>query len=237
MRAEWQWPIVAIVATFILTLTARPTRADEPPVSVKKAPEGTAGSAAEAAEKLRPPGSDSRYKPKVDWRTVPPWQQTSFFGIRAQGKTFIYVVDCSGSMGEGGRLIRAKRELRKSITNLRFPQRFQVIFYNDRPLPMPGGIPESADLPNKSRMQSWLNLIDAEGETDPRGALAQAIGMRPDAIFLLSDGEFPEGTVEAVAKQNKNKVPIHCVDLGGGAGADQLARIARDSGGEYTSQP
>ena len=49
-------------------------------------------------------------------------------------------------MIDDDRLVRAKRELRRSVSELQFPQRFQVIFYNDRPLPMPGDLPRSADL-------------------------------------------------------------------------------------------
>jgi len=187
------------------------------------------------SEFLRPPGSDP-YGPKVDWTMVPPWRQTSFFGIRAQGKTFIYVVDCSGSMAEGGRLARAKQEIRRGVQAMRSPQQFLVIFYNDDPLPMPGGIPVGASVDSARQMASWFQLIQPDGGTDPRGALAQAVALRPDAVFLLSDGEFPKGTVEAVAKGNPRKVPIHCVDLSGGAGGEHLRRIAKDSGGQYTSQ-
>src|SRR5258707_1144526 len=48
-----------------------------------------------AADLLRPPASGAgRYDPgAIDWRGVPPWRQASFFGIRAQGQFFIYVVD------------------------------------------------------------------------------------------------------------------------------------------------
>jgi hypothetical protein len=199
------------------------------PVSPTAAPSGS-----EAADRLRPSGGD-KYAPKVDWSAVPPWRQTQFFGIRAQGQVFIYVVDCSGSMADGQRLIRAKAEIRRSVMELRWPQRFHVIFYNDRPLPMPGGLPRSADLPAKGQMIDWFRLVQPEGETDPRGAMRQALGLRPDAIFLLSDGEYPDGSVEAIAKMNPHKVPIHCIDLAGNA--EGLKKIARDSGGQYVSRP
>jgi hypothetical protein len=189
------------------------------------------------SEFLRTPGS-SRYDTNPpDWRDVPPWRQTSFFGLRAQGQFFIYVVDCSGSMIDDNRLVRAKSELRRSVTNLQLPQRFQIIFYNDRPLPILGAMARSADLTSKSQMNDWLRLIEPDGGTDPRGALALALAQHPDAIFLLSDGEFPEGTVESIAGKNPRKVPIHCIDLSGGEAGDQLLRIARDSGGRYASRP
>ena len=75
----------------------------------------------------------------VDWSEVPPWRQTSFFGIRARGQFFVYVVDCSGSMIDDDRMPRATIELRRSVFGLREPQRFEVIFYNSESIPMPGG--------------------------------------------------------------------------------------------------
>lgn len=236
MRGTVQKLAILLGLSLALECAAVPAVADEPPVTVK--PADPPGSAQAASELLRPPGTNGRYGPPIDWRQVPAWQQTSFFGIRARGRIFVYVVDCSGSMSQDDRLIRAKRELRRSVMNLRFPQRFHVVFYNDRPLTMPGGLPQSAGDPAaKLQMFHWLNLVSAYGETDPRGAMSQAIGLKPDGIFLLSDGEFPDNAADEIAKRNKRKVPIHCIDLSGGAAGDQLQRIARESGGQYTAQP
>ncbi len=186
---------------------------------------------------LTPPGSD-RYDPNgVDWRDVPPWRQASFFGVRARGQFFVYVVDCSGSMIDEDRLARAKEEVRRSVSRLQEPQRFKVIFYNDRPIAMPGDLPRSADLHSKNQLLAWLRLIEPDGETDPKGAMALALALRPDAVFLLSDGEFPEGTPEALARLNPRKVPVHCIDLSAGDVGDQLKRVAGESGGRYVWRP
>ena len=67
--------------------------------------------------------------------------------------------------------------------------------------------------------------------------MALALAMRPDAVFLLSDGEFPGGTVEEIGRRNRRRVPIHCVDLSGGESGDQLRRIARENGGQYAARP
>ena len=147
---------------------------------------------------------------------------------------FIFVVDRSGSMTDDDRLSRAKRELIRSVNAMQPPQRFQVIFYNDRASFL-GELPKTADYPSKDRLARWLSLIDADGETDPRAALSLALGQRPDAVFLLSDGAFPDETAATVARLNLNKIPIHCVDLADGAAGDDLKTIARESGGQYTS--
>jgi hypothetical protein len=201
-----------------------------------------------AAEAQRPrsqfllqPGTSSarKYDPEViDWRDIPPWRQTSFFGIRARGQCFVFVVDQSGSMIDDDRLTRAKIELRRSVFALQPPQRFEAIFYNDQATPMPGGpLPRPADQRTKDQLLVWLRLIDPAGQTNPRVAMAQALALRPDAVFLLSDGELPDGTAGEIAKLNTHKVPIHCVDLAGGLAGNQLQNIARESGGQYASRP
>jgi hypothetical protein len=177
-----------------------------------------------------------RYDGEPDWAQIPPWKQATFFGIKAQGQLFIYVVDCSGSMSDDDRLDRAKSEVRRSVDALQQPQRFKVIFYNDRPVPMPGELPKPADYPSKAQLSKWLHLVQPEGPTDPRASLSLALALKPDAVFLLSDGAFPEGTVESVARLNPKKVPIHCVDLANGSAGDDLRQIAAQSGGQYTAR-
>jgi hypothetical protein len=191
---------------------------------------------------LMMPGSDAndRYNPgeSVDWRAVPPWRQASFFGIRERGLFFVYVVDSSGSMIDEARMPRATMELRRSVMALQPPQRFEVIFYNHESNPMPGGpTPRTADLQSKNLLLAWLRLIEPDGGTDPRVAVRQALGMKPDAVFLLSDGAFPQGTVEEITSMNTHKVPIHCVDLTGGMAGDHLKRIAAANGGRYVPRP
>ena len=195
--------------------------------------EPTVMSADAAAALRKSHARDDRYGGATDWRDVPAWRQASFYGLRAEGKVFIFVVDRSGSMEDGDRLDHAKRELIRSIGVMQPPQRFQVIFYNDRATTL-GELPKSADFPSKRQLVRWLALIDADGDTDPRAALGLALGQRPDGIFLLSDGAFPDGTPAAIAALNPHKVPIHCVDLAGGAAGDDLKAIAHDSGGQYT---
>jgi hypothetical protein len=190
---------------------------------------------------LRPgmsPGEPPSKYDSDDGRDDPPWRQASFFGVRARGLFFVYVLDQSGSMVDDDRLTRATIELRRSVFALHSPQRFEVIFYNDEATAMPGGpIPRTADRHNKELLTSWLRLIDPDGETNPRGAIQQALALRPDAVFLLSDGEFPDETVDAVARANRRKIPIHCIDLAGGLAGDHLRRIAAASGGRYVSRP
>jgi hypothetical protein len=184
------------------------------------------------------PGERASLGDTADSSDLPRWRQATYFGIRARGQFFVYVVDCSGSMLDDDRLARATSELRRSVLALTPPQKFEVIFFNQDSIPMPGGpMPRTADLQTKNLLVAWLRLIEPDGGTDPRLAMRQALGLRPDAVFLLSDGAFPEGTVASLAKLNSQKIPIHCVDLSGGLAGDDLKRIAQASGGRYASRP
>ena len=120
---------------------------------------------------------DDRYNLEgTDWSEIPTWRQTSFFGLRARGQFFVFVVDQSGSMIDDDRLTRAKIELLRSVFALQPPQRFEVIFFNEEATPMPGGpLPRPADLKTKNQLTSWLHLIGPDGGTDPRPAMAQAL--------------------------------------------------------------
>ncbi|WP_169975993.1 vWA domain-containing protein [Tautonia rosea] len=187
------------------------------------------------ADQRRPSAGDP-YDGSIDWRSIPAWQQTSFFGIRAKGSFFVFVVDCSGSMDDDLRIDRARQELRRCINSLRYPQRFLVIFFNNQSIPMAGGIPQSADTKSKRAAMAWLNSIVPEGETDPRSSMKLALGLRPDAVFLLTDGEFPNGTETTILSRNPDRIPIHCIDLGGSRGTEQLRAIAEESGGRYLAR-
>ena len=98
------------------------------------------------------------------------------------------------------------------------------------------GLSEASTLVgNRRPVALGIPLLDAaRREIEIAGAIRRE---RPDAVFLLSDGEYPDGTVEAIAKANRWKIPIHCVDLSGGAAGDQLRRIAAESGGRYAPRP
>jgi hypothetical protein len=211
---------------------------DEPP-RVKTAEEMRASASSMFLPTESSAKSNGRYaNEKPEPKDLLPWQQSSFFGIESAGQFFVYVVDCSESMIDEDRFARATIELRRSVLALKQPQRFEVIFYNKTAIPMPGGPkPRSADTTQKNQLLAWLRLIEPVGTTDPRRALQQALSLRPDAVFLLSDGEFPNGTVEDVIKQNTQLIPIHCIDLAGGLGGNQMERIARTSGGRYASRP
>jgi hypothetical protein len=102
---------------------------------------------------------------------------------------------------------------------------------------MPDGLPRRADREGKETLARWLRTVDAGGETNPLPAMKHALGLRPDAVYLLSDGEFEPGTAAKVAALNGDRpVPIHGIDLSL-RGAGSLREISEASRGSYAHRP
>jgi hypothetical protein len=118
----------------------------------------------------------------------------SLIAIPPQIHRIVYVCDASDDMSRRDGLMEGvKRELRRSIGSLAPDQQFAVIFAQDgaaRAL-QPRLVPASSEF--RSRALGFIDAIQPQGRNDPRSALKLAIRMKPDAIFLLSDGQFDDG--------------------------------------------
>ena len=141
-------------------------------------------------------GSDAGATPLS---TLPPTKLgfvwTKLYGIEAEGAKFVYVFDRSASMSiaRGKPLAAAKRELIASLTPLERVHQFYLIFYNQetrsfQPGAEAGKLIFATDA-NKTAAERFINGIQPEGATDHYLALSLALKMRPDVIFLLTDGD------------------------------------------------
>lgn len=162
--------------------------------------------------------------------------RVGFFGVNAEGMSFVFVVDYSGSM-QGYRFSRARTELIRALGDFQPHQKFFVIFYNHRAEPMyvPGKRIQlvSASQSTLRRTRRWINKQNAHGGTYPDVALEMALEMKPDVIFFLSDGEFPR-TARTVAKEaNKHGTIIHTIAFEFDGGQVLLKGIADDNHGRY----
>ncbi len=165
----------------------------------------------------------------------------TFFNSRVRGRNFVYVVDCSGSM-RGRKMQAAKEELIRSIKDLTLRQRFFIIFYSsgfNPMLPTPNLV-EATD-ENKELAQAWIESIGAGGGTRPNEAMVIALQLRPDAVWLLSDGEFNDRISAINTINNANMyvgVKIHTIAYyNSGQGRLDLDMIAKNHGGKCTVYP
>ena len=157
-----------------------------------------------------------------------------FFGLSAGGKKFVYVIDMSGSMASG-KLAAAKRELNRSVDSLSDDMEFYIIFYSSSYLPMPSSSLASATGANKKKYLRWANNVAPDGGTSPTDAVIYAMSLKPDAIWLLSDGSFSPEVTTTITNANSGKVPIHTLAFGDQAGVQQLQDIARSNKGKFKS--
>lgn len=162
-----------------------------------------------------------------------------FFGIVGTGKSFVYVLDCSDSMNNFERFRRAREELMYSIRKLSPEQRFYVLLYNDGAMPMDADDPVPATEEEFTKLEAWLENAIPTGGTNPFPAVDYAISLNPDAIYLLSDGEFEPVVITSIRDKNRKskfvprKIPIHTIAFTSQAGENQMKIIARTSGGKY----
>lgn len=160
----------------------------------------------------------------------------SFMGLQARGERFCIVADCSGSM-KGRKLEHLKREVLKTIGGLTSPRaRFQVYFFNHAAVPYPGSGWLRPRL-EFAGLRQWLRTVSAHGGTDPKEALADAFGMRPQphAIFFMTDGQFDPQIVHYVARLNRGpgRVPVHTITFLDRGAERAMRTIAEESGGKY----
>lgn len=168
----------------------------------------------------------------------------SFFGLSAQGQTFVFVVDASSSMRrpshgpERTLFNRVKLEIMQSIRQLAPEQKFYIVFFNDRFYPMPATALVAATEESQARYLQWMSEVPSGGQTDPEGAMQLALQLQPDAIYFLSDGEFRYGVVKRIAAMNRGGVAIHTVCFGGTEDNNvSLRQIAEQNGGTYHFVP
>jgi hypothetical protein len=178
-------------------------------------------------------GIESELEEKQVDARKPLGRTANFYGIEAEGSKFVFVVDMSGSMA-GARFRRARSELRQAIEHLGPAQSFYVVLFNDAPNPMPAVSLASVIPANVELVSAWLRKIECRGGTNPLPALLMALAMKPDAVFLLSDGKFDPTTAQAVSQfESWQHVPIHTIGFASRKGEAMLRAISQVSGGTY----
>lgn len=161
----------------------------------------------------------------------------SFFGLEARGGKFVYVVDRSSSM-TGNKLQDTKAELIRSVHSLTRTMEFFIIFYDSSFEPMPANGLVKANGPNKSTYLGWVEAMGCRGGTDPRQAMLMALSLKPDAIWLLSDGQFNPQACDVIRAANPNaRIQIHTIAFHSETGQYVLQRIAEENGGHYRFVP
>lgn len=161
---------------------------------------------------------------------------TTFFGIKSTGTKFIYVVDNSKSMN-GGRFENACAEVMRSVDRLGPKQSFYVIFFSDKAYPLfhptpAAGLVSATDV-NKEKLRIWMETVPLVLKTNGKEAIFGALAMKPDAIYLLTDGRFGDKADQDLMLLQGNTIPIHTIAFDSKAGEEPLKMIAARHNGTY----
>lgn len=168
--------------------------------------------------------------------------RATFFGAKVEATRIVYLVDSSNSM-KGAKFAKAAEELMKSVKGLSERQKFYVLFFSDTMHPM-----FEPDAPADMVPATWLHVTRLErmvGEmqmklgTNAKEAAQRAFELKPDVIYILSDGAFTDPTRRFLMRENTApKVPIHTIGFRTSErGEDALHAISDKYGGTYTEVP
>jgi von Willebrand factor type A domain len=149
------------------------------------------------------------------------------------GKSVVYVLDRSASMGIDGLLPRAGAAIKASLGQLGPDVRFGIVAYN-------GGASSfspallAATPENVRRAGAWLDQLPAEGRSNHVAGVRDGLWLHPDAIVLLTDADdLDDGEVRAIAKLMRAPVRLSVAIFGSARPARQtpLERLVREHAG------
>lgn len=169
----------------------------------------------------------------------------SLFGITDEGRRFVFVFDRSASMKDHGeRPIRAaKQALVRCIDVLDKWHQFNIVFYNEKPLPWQAGKMVFADESSRASAKRFIEGVIPTGGTRHREALSTAVRLKPDVIYFLTDGDDQDrltpSQISEITNLNQRSgagASLHVIQFGVGArsGSGYLKDLAKQNDGQFT---
>ena len=169
--------------------------------------------------------------------------ETTFMNIVGVGRSFVYVIDTSSSM-DGPRLRQAKSQLKASLRLLQPNQQFAVILYNETTRRLK--LRRQAEQPlyfatevNRQIAAQEIDSIISDAGTDHRPAILEALMLRPDVLYFLTDGDEPELSTNDLKdiRHAATATTIHVIRFGDGVwnrrSDNWLQKLASQNQGEY----
>ena len=166
-----------------------------------------------------------------------------FFGMRVRGRYIAFVIDCSGSMAEAGKMQAALDELRRTVLALPADANVFVMFFNSGALQVGSfGSWVQAQSPACMQLVQAFGTVGPGGGTNPIPALQIAFSQqpRPDEIFLMTDGMMTGDVRGEIARLNGNsraRTRVHSIAFGQDADRAALEAIATDNSGNFRAVP
>lgn len=162
---------------------------------------------------------------------------TNFGGVPVVARTVVFVIDRSASMGQFGRLDRAREQLAQCLRGLPATARFQVIAYHRQPEPIViagqrGLLPVTPT--NVEAAVAALDRLIPEGGTDHVAAIRAAMALQPEVIyFLTDDDDLTADHVRELTRLNRGRSCIHTLCFVAPVGDSALPILAKQNRGTF----
>ncbi len=166
----------------------------------------------------------------------------SVFGAGGlKGRSFVFVIDRSQSMGaQGLGVIQAARsELTAAINQLEPHHTFQIVGYHERTVTVSKRQMLPATAENKKLVPVFIKNLAAFGGTNHENGLIAGLVFKPDVIVLMTDGGYPElndWKIKELKRMSKNGSSIHCIQFGVGGLQKQInfmTKLATQTAGSF----
>lgn len=169
--------------------------------------------------------------------------RSPFMGVSGNARAVAYVCDASGSM-IGPQFELLKIELRKAVDVLVPTQAFNIVFFQEGKGESLDGKMVVANPANKTRAYQFLSELTVKSNSDPIPSLKLVFGLRPQLIFLLTDGAFDDNdaVINEVKRLNATKqTRVNTIaffrpdqpDSDRKVCEDVLRQIAKENGGQF----
>ncbi len=165
-----------------------------------------------------------------------------FFGTEVKARRILYMLDNSGGMRKDGKFEALVSELKRSVSGLDAKQEFYVIFYSDTVYPLfyPQGVRKfvRSNDRNRKMLDRWLASVELCVGNAIDEALAAADVIRPEAVFLLTDGDLftTQKKKNLLLNPTGRSYAIHTFGLGVGENsktAEGLKQVAQANTGTF----
>jgi hypothetical protein len=170
--------------------------------------------------------------------------RSSFLGVGGNARRVVYVCQASGSMISLYGDLRHKLE--ESIDALRPIQSFDVIFFADQDtFVFNRGALVMASPDNKRKAYDFIDHVVTHGQTNPIEAINTALALKPELMYVLTDGFYNVSSFDEVINAFRNgnadkKTHVNCLYLESDEDpklVQVLKQIARENGGVMKSIP
>ena len=158
---------------------------------------------------------------------------------RPSAHRITFVCDASGSMlNKMGTL---KHQLSQAVQNLGLNQSFGIVFFQDENYAALDPNLLMATPENKIRAEKFLDDVIPKGQTKPIPGIELAFKQKPELIYILTDGDFPdnEAVLKRIRELNRDKkVKVNTIAFVSDTDTDTafmdlLKQIAKENNGVY----